>query len=133
MKHGKIVMLTVAVLCLSLSFAFAAGDAEKGKALFNDPKLGGGTSGKSCNSCHPDGNGLEKAADEKEWKTPAGTRKSLEEAVNVCITMALRGKALDPKSADMANIVAYIKSLKGKSSAVDKGKTMTKKKTVEGC
>jgi hypothetical protein len=47
--------------------------------------------------------------------------------------MALRGKALDPKSADMANIVAYIKSLKGKSSAVDKGKTMTKKKTVEGC
>jgi cytochrome c553 len=133
MKHGKIVMLIIAVLALSLSFAFAAGDVEKGKALFNDPKLGGGTSGKSCNSCHPDGKGLEKAADEKEWKTPAGTRKSLEEAVNTCITMALRGKALDPKSADMTNIVAYIKSLKGKAPAAGEEKPKAKKKAVEGC
>ncbi|HAM53204.1 MAG TPA: hypothetical protein DCP92_21825 [Nitrospiraceae bacterium] len=81
--------------------------------MFNDPKLGGGTSGKSCNSCHPDGKGLEMAADEKEWITPAGVSKTLEQAVNTCITLALKGKAINPKSPEMANIVAYINSLKG--------------------
>jgi hypothetical protein len=34
--------------------------------LFNDPKFGGGTAGVSCNSCHLDGRGLEKAADKKD-------------------------------------------------------------------
>jgi len=32
--------------------------------------------------------------------------------VNFCIEMALKGKAIDPKSEDMDNIVAYIKSIK---------------------
>jgi len=132
MKYGRIVALTIAALFLGLSLAFAAGNVEKGKALFNDPKLGGGTSGRSCNSCHPDGKGLEDAADKKEWETPGGTRKTLEGAINICITMALKGKALDPKSAEMADIVAYIRSLKAKAPA-EKEKTTTKKKAVEGC
>ena len=85
------------------SFAFAVGDVAKGKVLFNDPEFAGGTSGKSCNSCHPDGKGLEKAGTKKE--------KSLEEAVNMCIENALEGKAIDTKSQDMEDIVAYIKSL----------------------
>ncbi len=80
---------------------------EKGKALFNDPKLGGGTAGVSCNSCHPDGKGLEKAAD----------MKSLEKQVNLCIKNALKGKGIDPKSAEMADLIAYLKSLKGKAPA----------------
>jgi len=87
----------------------AAGNVEKGKALFNDPKLGGGTAGVSCNSCHPNGEGVEKAADKKG--------KDLEEQVNLCIKNALKGKGIDPKSAEMADIIAYMKSLKGKSPA----------------
>jgi cytochrome c len=83
----------------------AAGDMEKGKALFNDPKFGGGTAGVSCNSCHPDGKGLEKAADKKD----------LEKFINACIKNALKGKGIDTKSAEMTDIVAYIKSLKGKA------------------
>jgi len=83
----------------------AAGNMEKGKALFSDPKLGGGTAGVSCNSCHPDGKGIEKAAD----------MKGFEKQVNACIKGALKGKEIDPKSAEMADIVAYIKSLKGKT------------------
>jgi len=90
---------------LIFSLAMAAGDMEKGKALFNDPKFGGGTAGVSCNSCHPDGKGLEKAADKKD----------LEKFVNACIKNALKGKGIDTKSAEMADIVAYIKSLKGKA------------------
>jgi len=105
MKSLKITMLCMIFVNLIFSLAMAAGDMEKGKALFNDPKFGGGTAGVSCNSCHPDGKGLEKAADKKD----------LEKFVNACIKNALKGKGIDTKSAEMADIVAYIKSLKGKA------------------
>ncbi|MBI5676295.1 MAG: hypothetical protein HZC48_10815 [Nitrospirae bacterium] len=95
----------------------------KGKALFNDPKLGGATSGKSCNTCHPDGKGVEMAADKKEFNIMGKKQNSLEEAVNFCIENAIKGKAIDPASNQMKDIVAYIKSLKGKT-------TMPKKKSL---
>ncbi len=47
MKILKIVLLSIMATGLLFSFAFAAGDVAKGKALFNDTKLGGNTSGKS--------------------------------------------------------------------------------------
>ena len=105
MKGLKIVMLPMISLNLIFSLAIAAGELEKGKALFNDPKFGGGTAGVSCNSCHPDGKGLEKAADKKD----------LEKFVNGCIKNALKGKGIDTKSTEMADMVTYIKSLKGKA------------------
>ncbi len=128
MKSIRIIMLSLIALGLVFSGAFAA-DVEKGKALFNDPKLGGGTAGKSCNSCHPAGKGLENAGDKKEFNIMGKKQKGLVEAVNFCIEMALKGKAIDPKGTDMANIVAYIKSLKGKSPAA----APKKKKAIEGC
>ena len=97
-------------LVLSTS-AFAAGDAKKGKMLFDDEKFAGGSA--SCSSCHPDGKGLEKAGmkGKKEWTNPGGTWLALEDANNVCIILANKGKAIDPKSAEMKDLVAYIKSL----------------------
>ena len=73
--------------------------ADKGKVLFNDTKLG--ANGKSCNDCHKDGAGLEKA----------GEKNDLETTVNTCIKKALNGKALKKKSADMQSMVLYIKGL----------------------
>ncbi len=105
MKGLKIAMFFMLSSGLIFSLAMAAGDAEKGKALFNDPRFGGGTAGVSCNSCHPDGKGLEKADD----------RKDLEKFVNGCIKNALKGKGIDPKSVEMADIIAYVKSSKGKT------------------
>ena len=112
MKILKISVLSVIALALVFSFAFAAGNVEKGKALFNDSKFAGGTA--SCASCHPDGKGLEKSGMKKEWKNPAGMWMSLEDAINVCVIMANKGKAIDPKSEQMKDIVAYIKSLEKK-------------------
>jgi cytochrome c len=43
--------------------------------------------------------------------------KGLEKQVNACIKNALKGNGIDPKSAEMAGIVAYLKSLKGKTPA----------------
>ncbi len=104
MKELRIPLFVIVCIGLMFAPAFGAGNAEKGKALFNDPKLGGGTAGMSCNSCHPDGKGVEKAAG----------RKDLEKMVNACIKNALKGKGIDPNSAEMADIVAYIRSLKAK-------------------
>lgn len=72
---------------------------DKGKVLFTDTKLG--TSGKSCNDCHKDGTGLEKA----------GLNNDLEATVNTCIKKALNGKALKKNSTEMQSLVLYIKRL----------------------
>jgi len=112
MKVLKITLLSLIAVSLIFSFVFAAGNVEKGKVLFNDTKFAGGTAGKSCNSCHPDGKGLEKAAEKKEFGIMGKKQMGLEEAVNFCIVNANKGKAIDPKSEQMKDIVAYIKSLK---------------------
>lgn len=111
MKALKLVVLVVLVIVFGSGLVFAAhheATIDKGKALFNDPKLG--SSEKSCNTCHKDGKGLEKAA----------AKKDLEVIINSCITRGLKGKALDGKSTDMQSLVLYIKSLAAdkKSSAV---------------
>lgn len=109
MRRFGMAQLTIASFGLMLTLALTAGNAEKGKALFNDPKFGGGTVAMSCNSCHPDGKGLEKAAD----------RKDLAKMINACIKNALKGKGIDLKSAEMAAMIAYLKSLKGKAPAAE--------------
>lgn len=105
MRGLRIAVFVMFSFSLMFTLAMAAGDVGKGKALFSDPKFGGGTAGVSCNSCHPDGKGMEKAGD----------MKGLEKQVTACIKGALKGKGIDPKSSEMADIIAYIKSLKGKT------------------
>jgi cytochrome c len=51
------------------------------------------------------------------WKNPGGEFDKLEEAVNVCIVMALKGQAIDVKSNLMKDIVSYLKSLKSPGTA----------------
>jgi cytochrome c len=108
MKSLLAVLTTLVSLGLICSIGIAAekGNADKGKALFNDAKFAGGK--KACSECHPNGKGLAKVADKKEFKTEGG----LEKQINACIVAANKGKALEPKSAEMADIIAYIKSIK---------------------
>ena len=115
MKIMKVSLLLLIILGLTFSVAFAKKHLpeERGKTLFNDQKAFGGK--KACNECHPNGKGLEKAADKKEFKIMGKTQKSLEEAVNFCIVNANMGKAIDAKSGQMKDMAAYIKSLKGKA------------------
>ena len=116
-RNPIIVVLFTLMLLIGIGTAFAAQKAsvERGKELFNDTKLG--TNGNSCATCHPDGKGLEGAGMKKSWTTPAGSTKTLEDAVNLCITVALKGKALDVKSPDMQSLVLYIESLGKKRPA----------------
>lgn len=118
MKALQLAVLAVLVIVCGSGLVFAASheaSIEKGKALFNDPKLG--TVEKSCNSCHKDGKGMEKAA----------ANEDLELTINSCITKGLKGKALDVKSVDMQSLALYIKSF----AAVKK--PAAKRKAPVGC
>lgn len=108
----RVAFFSVLALGMTFTFAFAIDEAEKGKALFNDPNFAGGVN--ACSSCHPNGEGLEEAADKEVFHVMGKTQHSLEEAINACIVYAIQGKAIDTKSAQMKELVAYIKFLKEK-------------------
>ena len=112
MKTFASMLAVTMVLGVMSSHAFAAGDADKGKVLFNDPTAFGGK--RACSACHPNGSGLEYAAGKKKFHIAGGVQESLEEAVNTCIVNASMGKAVDIKSEQMKDIVAYITSLRKK-------------------
>lgn len=105
----KSICILITFLLSNFSLALAD-DVAKGKALYNDPKLGGATRGKSCASCHPESSAA-RWLNKKEYSIMGNKAKSLEEAVNICIQNAMGGKGLDPKGQEMKAIVAYIKSL----------------------
>ncbi len=107
MKKALFSMILLFIFC-GISFADSK-LIERGKTLFNDPQLG--KTGSSCNSCHPNGKGLEKSATKKEFSVMGKPVKSLEDVINFCIASAMKGKALDKNSQDMKALVAYIESL----------------------
>jgi cytochrome c peroxidase len=117
MEGIKIATIVLFALLSGTSLTIATqseASLEKGKALFNDPKLG--TTGKSCNDCHPGGKGVEKAA----------AKNDIERIVNSCITHSVKGRALDVQSVEMQSLVLYIKSFGDKIPA-------TPKKAPMGC
>lgn len=91
-------LLVSSVVTLAFGAQHTA-SADRGKALFNDPSLG--TSGKTCNDCHPGGRGLEKA----------GNRRDLDRMVNTCIAGPLKGKPLPDASVEMQSLLLYLKGL----------------------
>lgn len=124
----KVLVLAVALMMAgSLTLAYAA-SVDKGKALFENPSLGGGTTGKSCMTCHDGGKGLGNDLFERKELTIMGmTKKSLAEVINVCIEKPLGGKAIDPQGEEMSDLMAYMKTL-----ATQPAKKKTSKK-LEGC
>lgn len=102
-----VVVLAMVLLFSGITAAVYAAkhepSVEKGKALFNNPKLG--NSGKSCNDCHQNGKGLEKIAPGVD----------IMQMVNKCITGPLKGKELKNDSVEMRSLVLYLKSLKKKA------------------
>lgn len=112
MKLSNILLIIVVVLLPLVSFAESKGDAEKGKELFNDPHLSGSTTETSCASCHPNGKGLYGVTEKKTFVTPAGKSDRIETAINQCVTMAVKGKALAPDSKEMQDLIAYLETLK---------------------
>jgi len=104
--------------------AAMAGNIERGKALFMDVNLG--TTGKSCESCHPKGGteGMEMEGmatkpltgvkDRYPGKFPAAPDKgdmTLAQVVNACVTGPLGAEALPEDGQEMLDFLAYLESL----------------------
>lgn len=95
---------------------------ERGKTLFNDPKLG--KTNMSCNSCHP-GGGTNRskvmnmdvpeikgsAATFPKFKASAKRVITLQQMNNMCIEMIMKGKPLPLDSDDSIALAAYVTSL----------------------
>lgn len=110
MKRQTILMAAVLICSMGgAAQAEGAGSVARGKMLFNDPHFANGA--RSCNSCHPGGQGLDHAAGKTHFSIMGGSQNSLEEAVNACIVGANKGKAISADSDEMRDIVAYIKSV----------------------
>lgn len=111
-----LILATLFVLAGGFSLAYAA-NADKGKELFESPTFGGGTTGKTCKSCHPGGEKLGADLFDRKQLTIMGMDKdTLPEVVNVCIEKPLGGKAIDPKGEEMQDLLAYMKTLVDKQA-----------------
>ncbi len=111
----KKAFILVAALMMTggLTLAYAA-SIEKGKTLFESPSLGGGTTGKSCSTCHEGGKKLgSDLFERKQFTIMKKDKKSLAEVVNICIEKPLGGTAIDTEGQDMKDLIAYMKTLVG--------------------
>lgn len=116
-KSVSALILTVTVLVSAAAWALEQSPKELGKALFNDPKFAGGQ--KACNDCHPEGRNLEEAGEKSQFHIMGMEQKSLEEAINMCITYAIKGKPIPENSREMKAMVSYIRSLSAKAGPGD--------------
>ncbi len=134
-----IVVVLVAIIAAGVMLAYAeekkeakakvdpdtelAKSVERGFALFNDKKLG--TNGKTCNDCHKSGGAQDvkmgdmsiKAFDDLAAQYPkyfmmAEKVLTLDQVVNFCVTMPLKGKALAWDDQKLTDLVAYCASVK---------------------
>jgi mono/diheme cytochrome c family protein len=105
------VLVTALVIIMSAAFLSAADDSPevRGKALFSTDNFADGK--RSCDSCHLEGRGLEGASEKESFTIGGTTVGSLEEAVNICIEGANKGKPIPVDSREMKDIVSYIRSL----------------------
>ena len=84
-------------------------DTRNGKLLFASPALGGGTSGKTCLTCHEDGRDLSpETLKRKEYLVMGNPVGTLAEVINFCIEVALRGEAIPEKGEEMNDLLAYL-------------------------
>ena len=110
--HKLFMVLAGATLLVSCSSLTQAGHSEHGKTLFESPAFGGGTSGKSCASCHAGGAKLSADLFERDKHMVMGKEMaSVADIVNVCIEMPLKGTAIKTDSEDMKDILAYMQEL----------------------
>ena len=107
------ILVTALMMTGGLTLAYAV-NVEKGKTLFESPSLGGGTTGKSCNTCHEGGMNLSSDLFErKQFTIMKMDKKSLAEVINICIEKPLGGAAIDTEGKDMKDLIAYMKTLVG--------------------
>jgi cytochrome c len=107
----RVILLTALLVAGALTLAHAA-NVDHGKALFESPKLGNGTNGRSCSVCHAGGRKLgHDLFERKQFNLPGMGNKGLADMINFCIKNSLGGTPIDPQGQDMQDLMAYMKTL----------------------
>ena len=85
---------------------------DHGKLLFASPALGGGTSGKTCLTCHEHGRDLSpETMTRKQYLVMGNPVATLAGVINFCIEVALRGEAIPENGKEMNDLLAYLPDL----------------------
>ena len=102
------VLLMTGIIFLATGNCFGA-DAQHGKLLFESPALGGGTSGKTCLTCHEHGRDFSpETLSRKQYSIMGNPVANLAEVINFCIEVALRGEAIPEDGKEMTDLLAYL-------------------------
>jgi cytochrome c len=114
MKKTPVLFVSMTLLVgAALSSPAAAGlkeeAAARGAKLFADSSLG--TNGKSCASCHADTTAW--AGKPRFPKFALGAVRTLDQAIQTCITNALQGRALPPDDEKLTALAVYTDGLYG--------------------
>jgi len=111
MKKKTVFIFVILTSALTLAVAAAKNHTpeDRGMAHFKNPEFARGK--RSCNSCHPNGRGLEGSGAKSSFAIMGGQQGSLQEVINVCIVNANKGNALGVDSTEMQEMISYIKSL----------------------
>ena len=93
-------VITILLLMASPLFALEGATVELGKQLFESTQLG--SKGRSCQSCHSQGEGLDKIGDFND--------EELKDIINACIRDALGGKLISADSQEMDSLLHYVRT-----------------------
>ncbi len=86
-------------------------DVDNGRALFRNRTLGGSINTRSCRSCHKYESELAGVAN-KSYNSLFGIiTRDLEDVINLCIVLPLKGKPYFNDSQEMADLIAYLRSI----------------------
>jgi cytochrome c len=111
MKKMLLIMFALAIVAVAASPSMSKSltPEERGKVLFETVGFADGKV--ACSACHPNGTGLENVNNRTKFRVAGQMQDSLEDAVNACIKFAAKGKPIPVDSAEMRDIVSYIRSL----------------------
>lgn len=101
----KILLTSCFILLFGLnSLATESPALSLGKTLFESTQLG--TTGKSCATCHPQGEGLELVGDFNDME--------LKDIINACLRDALRTEKISTESQEMEALMSYVRTFEKK-------------------
>jgi len=100
-KTVSLLTVSCALVLFALPIQAEEASVDLGRTLFNNAGLGASINDKTCNSCHDNGKGLEKA----------GAKADLSAMINKCIIGPLQGEGISEDTVAMQSLKLYIQSL----------------------
>jgi cytochrome c553 len=100
-KTISFLVTSFAITLMSVPAVAEEASVELGQKLFKNSGLGASQNAINCNTCHPNGEGMEEA----------GEKPNLAAMINKCIVGPLKGEKLNEQTVAMQSLKMYIQSL----------------------